>query len=273
MKKDNLENIFYKDLLKCLKKIKINKTKNIYVTSDLRQISMIRISKKKKLDLIIRSLKKVLGDGYTIFSPSSSFNIIDTKNTFYLDKTPSYKMGPLAEYIRCLKHSKRSLHPFWSISGIGKNSKVLNNISKHAYAYGSPWSKMLDLNTTQLNLGIKPSRAVTLIHHIETICGVPYRFNKKFECMISKKNKLYKDEFYLSVFFKNQNIKKRIKLNEHFFKKLKKENKILHIKSNFGLDMWSFKMRDFFEIAISYFLNDMYNYLEYKPNLDFQKKL
>ena len=87
-------------------------------------------------------------------------------------------MGPLAEYIRCLKHSKRSLHPFWSISGIGKNSKVLNNISKHAYAYGSPWSKMLDLNTTQLNLGIKPSRAVTLIHHIETICGVPYRFNK-----------------------------------------------------------------------------------------------
>ena len=72
MKKDNLENIFYKDLLKCLKKIKINKTKNIYVTSDLRQISMIRISKKKKLDLIIRSLKKVLGDGYTIFSPSSS---------------------------------------------------------------------------------------------------------------------------------------------------------------------------------------------------------
>ena len=131
---------------------------------------MIRISKKKKLDLIIRSLKKVLGDGYTIFSPSSSFNIIDTKNTFYLDKTPSYKMGPLAEYIRCLKHSKRSLHPFWSISGIGKNSKVLNNISKHAYAHGSPWSKMLDLNTTQLNLGIKPSRAVTLIHYIETIC-------------------------------------------------------------------------------------------------------
>ena len=48
MKKDNLENIFYKDLLKCLKKIKINKTKNIYVTSDLRQISMIRISKKEK---------------------------------------------------------------------------------------------------------------------------------------------------------------------------------------------------------------------------------
>ena len=32
-----------------------------------------------------------------------------------------------------------------------------------------------------------------------------------------------------------------------FLKKLKKENKILHIKSNFGLDMWSFKMRDFFE--------------------------
>ena len=31
---------------------------------------------------------------------------------------------------------------------------------------------MLDLDFQQLNLGIHPSKAVTLIHHIETIYGV-----------------------------------------------------------------------------------------------------
>ena len=167
-----------------------------------------------------------MGKNYTIFSQSSSFNLFNTKLTFDSKNTPSHRMGPLAEFIRTQKNSTRSLHPFWSISAIGKNAKILNNVSKHAYAYGSPWSGMLDLDTTQLNLGIHPSRAVTLVHHIETLCGVPYRFNKEFECKILDKNKVKAEKFYMSVFFKNRNIKKRIKLNEHFFIELKKKKKI-----------------------------------------------
>ena len=91
--------------------------------------------------------------------------------------------------------------------------------------------------------------------------------------MISKKNKLYKDDYFMSVFYKNDEIKKKIKLNEHFFSEMKKLKLLHYYKSPFGLEMWSFKMRDFFKVAISYFMNDMYNYLEYKPNLNFQKKL
>ena len=60
---------------------------------------------------------------------------------------------------------------------------------------------MLSLDTTQLNLGIHPSKAVTLIHHIETIAGVPYRFNKEFKCEIINKSKAKYEKFYLSVFF------------------------------------------------------------------------
>jgi hypothetical protein len=37
--------------------------------------------------------------------------------------------------------------------------------------------------------------------------------------------------------------------------------------------MWSFKMRDFFDIAVKYFNQNMFNYLEFKPNLSFQKEL
>ena len=49
-----LETEFKKDLIKCFKKIKINKTKNVYVTSNLSQISNLRIPKKNKLDLIFK---------------------------------------------------------------------------------------------------------------------------------------------------------------------------------------------------------------------------
>ena len=54
---------------------------------------------------------------------------------------------------------------------------------------------MLSLDTTQLNLGIHPSKAVTLIHHIETIAGVPYRFNKEFKCKIINKSKVKYENF------------------------------------------------------------------------------
>ena len=197
-------------------------------------------------------------------------NLCNTNQPFDLYKTPSYQMGPLAEFLRLQKNSVRSIHPFWSISGVGKNSKVLKKVSNHSYAVGSPWSKMLDLDTTQLNLGVHPARAVTLIHHIETICGVPYRFNKKFKCKIIQNNKIFEDDYFMSVFYKNEEIKKKIKLNEHFFSEMKKLKLLHYYKSPFGLEMWSFKMRDFFKVAIKYFVNDIYNYLEFKPDLSLQ---
>ena len=77
----------------------------------------------------------------------------------------------------------------------------------------------------------------------------------------------------MSVFFNNKNIKKRIKLNEHFFKEMKKMKKIKYYKNKSGLEIWSFKMKDFFKVATKYFNQNIFNYLEFKPDLSFQKKL
>ena len=44
---------FKKDFLKCFKKLKINKNKNIYVTSNLSNISSIRIRKQESSILYI----------------------------------------------------------------------------------------------------------------------------------------------------------------------------------------------------------------------------
>ena len=53
----------------------------------------------------------------------------------------------------------------------------------------------------QVNIGNHPSKAVTLIHHIETVMGVPYRYNKLFRHKIRLTNKEYYDDFFQSVFF------------------------------------------------------------------------
>ena len=204
-----MEDKLRRDFLIKLKKLKISKTKNVYVTSNLSKLSQYRISKETKLNIIFDTLKETIGKNYSIFSPAATLNLCNTKKIFDIDNTPSFQMGPLAEYIR-KKKSVRSLHPYWSIVGVGKNAKFLKKVSKHAYGVGSPWSIMLGLDTTQLNLGMHPSKAVTLVHHIETIVGVPYRFTKEFEHKIKSGKKIYKNKFYLLVSYLNANVKKKV---------------------------------------------------------------
>lgn len=259
---------FEKKLLISFKKLKINENKNIYLTSNLTDISKIRIRKEKKLSSIYKCLTQTTGKNFSLFVPTATLNLCNTKIPFDLENTPSHKMGPLAEFIRNNKKSVRSLHPFWSICGIGNNAKFLKQVSKHAYGYGSPWSKMLDLDFLQVNIGIHPSKAVTLVHYIETIIGVPYRYNKLFKHKIKIQNKFYYDDYFQSVFFNQVDSKKKIKLNEHFFKILKKQKKLNYSKLPYGLEMWSFKMRDFFKVATELFQKDIYTYLENKPKFN-----
>ena len=67
--------------------------------------------------------------------------------------------------------------------------------------------------------------------------------------------------FFKVFFFKYVNSKKKIQLNEHFFKILKKQNKLNFTTHVSGLKMWSFKMRDFLNYS-DIFVKDMFTYLE-----------
>ena len=219
---------FYENFSKALNALKID-NENLYLTSNLTKISSLRIPKQIKLKIILDTIKKKLGKKYTIFTPGSTLNLVNTDIVFDPLKTEIYKMGPLSEFIR-KENSTRSLHPYWSIVGIGKRKNLLEKVSTHSYGYGSPWSRMLEYDFTQLNIGIHPSKAVTLIHHIETIVGVPYRFTKEFTHPVKLNNKIIKKNFYMSVFYKSTPIQKKIKLNEHFFLELKKKISLIMLK-------------------------------------------
>lgn len=266
--KDNklIEKEFKKNYLSCLKKIKVNKNKNFYLVSNLKKIGRLKIKKDKKINILLDGINEAAGKNCTIFSPSASMNLINTNIVFDPKNTPSHKMGPLAEIIR-KKSQYRSLHPYWSVCGYGKNAKILKNVSTHSYAYGSPWTKFLDLDVLQINIGIHPSKAVTLIHHVETLCGVPYRYTKEFSHKIKYKNKIIQKKFYMSVRYKSSRIEKRKKLNEHYFNILKNQNKLKEVKLKSGIKIWSFKMSDFFKVASNLFQKNIYNYLEKEPIL------
>ena len=253
------------ELVECYKSIGIVHADTLYVTGNISKLGRAKIPKEEKLRGLHEALIGIIGDKGSIFSPAASMNLCNTDIPFDLKATPSHQMGPLAEYLRLLPNASRSLHPFWSISGSGVNAHLLNKVSKHAYGIGSPWSILLDLSTRQVNFGLHPSKAVTLIHHIETLVGVPYRYNKEFLHPIVNGNEIIKQHFYLSVLYLNSDIEKRIKLNEHFFEALDQKGLLQETEHESGLKIWSFLMKDFYDIALPFFIDDIYTYLEQPP--------
>ena len=59
MKKNRLylKKNFSRDFENCLKKLGLNKTKNLFLTSNLESISKIRIKKNDKLKILLEGLK------------------------------------------------------------------------------------------------------------------------------------------------------------------------------------------------------------------------
>lgn len=263
-RKDVLKN-YISELSRCFKSLGIKKGESLYVTGNVSRLGRVRIPKEKKLEGLHRALNEIIGDEGSIFSPAASMNLCNTDIPFDINKTPSNEMGPLAEYLRLLPNASRSPHPFWSIAGSGKNAYLLEEVSRHAYGLGSPWTHLLDLNTRQVNFGLHPSKAVTLIHHIETLVGVPYRYNKEFFHPIVNGDEVKRENFYLSVMYLNSDIQKRVKLNEHFFKELESKGLLSETKHESGLRIWSFLMRDFYNITTPFFMEDIYTYLETPP--------
>jgi aminoglycoside 3-N-acetyltransferase len=271
MKKNNNLLELIKVLNDSFNQLELNRFNNAFIASDISCLSKLRIKKADISETIFNSLKSSLSKNSTIFVPTGNIDLCNTNTIFDLDNSPSKNMGVFSEHVRKKKETIRSLHPYWSVSGNGMNSNLLKNVSKHSYGVGSPWSIMLDLDTIQINIGKHPSRAVTLIHHLETVSGVPYRYNKQFFHKIRCKNKILIKDFYMSVFFKKLDLKKKIDLNEHYFKILKKKKKLHFTKNKFGLKIWSFKMRDFYFLVIDEMKKNIFNYLENEPKLNLIK--
>jgi len=194
------------DLKEIINKINLKNGDTVYVAGNVFSFGLKLNEVKKFCDFLYKNLKKKIKSSGNIVVPTATLNLINTNKIYNKQTTKSYMMGIFSEYIRNLKHSYRSNHPLWSFSGIGKNiKKILNNTSISAYGEGSVFHKLLDTNTYFISLG-EPHTSIGMIHYVEHIIGVPYRFNKEFFIKVKKNNKVMKQYTLLGVRFKSKNV-------------------------------------------------------------------
>jgi aminoglycoside 3-N-acetyltransferase len=258
-------NYNYNDIKKAYKKIGISKGMTISLKTDLRFLGPYD---SKFQDSVLAAHFDILADLIdlsigTIVVSTASFSLCNTEKIFDIKNTPS-EMGALTEYIRGRAGAIRSFHPFASYVAIGKNADyICNNTSRHSVGPNSPKARLLELDAQYLTIGLPPENATMIIHHIEKLMGVPYRYVKEFIHPVLRKGKVAHEPFYLFVRYINCNAKMSLntKVFPNFFKcgYRVKEGVLGRGK------IYLYSMKEFYLSTVQLLTDDLYACLEGDP--------
>ena len=170
MKKTSL-----KELSNKLRRLNIPKSSIIFIHSSLFEFGII----EGGVEVFYRCIEETLPNDSTILMPAFSFNFKEVK-IWYANSTKS-EMGILTEYFRNLPETRRTIHPFHSISVKGKYANEFlkcKNVS--SFGPGSPFEILYNMDAFNLSLGTGFVGGATYLHHTEEELKVPYRFYKAF---------------------------------------------------------------------------------------------
>lgn len=138
------------------------------------------IAREAMLEFYLGALNEVIGPEGTITVFTATYSLGQSGKPFIRETTPS-ELGAFSEYIRTRPGSVRSIHPLASVAGIGPGAQsVCGGPHRGGFSYASPWGRLHSLNATILSIGIGLDQpgGTSMIHYVEQIYGVPYRYTK-----------------------------------------------------------------------------------------------
>jgi aminoglycoside 3-N-acetyltransferase len=188
-----------KQLEEILTQLDLKNGDTIYVSADIANCPLpqiknsltkegIRSREQKWCEFIFNKLFSMIGSEGTLLVPTFSYTYARHQKPFYLETTPS-ETGPFTEFVRNKEKSVRSLHPIFSVTGIGKNAKnILGKVGKSAYGIASPFMKLSQYSTKFVFLGTTVKN-LTYFHHLEHLYGVNHMYHNVFTTPVYYKNK------------------------------------------------------------------------------------
>ena len=148
---------------------------------------------------VIDALMNVLGNEGTLIAPRFNFDFSTYGTTWDVRSTPSH-MGIISEFIRKDPRSRKVFHPIYPFSIIGKHAdELIKHRYKGGYSKDSIFHQLLvhDAKIIQID---KVYKSTTLIHHVEEILKVDYKYYKNFiGYVVDENGKKYEDTFNLYV--------------------------------------------------------------------------
>lgn len=211
-------------LNKILGELDIKKNDKIHLSLDLMKIFMnlkIKKTSYEKFSLfILKLIKNKIGKNGLIAIPVFNFSCI---NSGKFDRTKSLgETGSFGNFLLKKNYKKRSYNPINSFLIFGKNNQEFIN-HKHVNCHGqnSLWKKFLKKNFKLITIGHHYVRSFTIIHYLEKLSNVNYRFDKPISINYTNFKKKEKKTF--EFFARKLNICKHstitFKCDQIFYKK------------------------------------------------------
>lgn len=166
---------------KIIDSFEIEKGSRIWLSSDVTKIAYIMKKAGEKFEplKLLDYFKNVVGEGGTIMLPTFCF---DFSNKGRYDYQHSKGVTGILGNVALEKGDFiRTKHPMHSFAVWGHDRDILYDMeNRHAFGKDSPFEYCNSKNVLQIMLGTDYVHAMTFVHYAETMCNVPYRFNKSF---------------------------------------------------------------------------------------------
>lgn len=254
----------YKDIELIYEKLGVGNTNVVFWTGNFAVFGQLNLAKKTVLDMHFKAITTLLGEEGTLVVPTASMTLCNTDIPFDIEKTPS-ETGVFTEYVRNVGGACRSFHPFVSYTAIGKHAEdICGDVAHHAFGPETPEARMIDFSALSISVGLHPRLTCSLVHHVEMMMGVPYRYTKEFMHPVVRDEKIVKEPFYQYVWYRDCNMKRDN--DRKIFKHFCANHNIEEVKVNRG-NVYSYSMADLYKSTVKLFKNDIYAYLTEPPKV------
>ncbi len=151
---------------------------------------------------VFTALMERLGHSGTLLVPSFSYSCGRAGAEFIAETTTS-EVGPFTEFVRSQPEAFRSLHPIFSLTGVGRDAPaLLGDVGRAAFGARSPFGRFAALGVRFLCLGVEIRNSLTYVHHLEHMYGCPHRFHKSFDTAVIAGGQRQPGDWYAYVAYR-----------------------------------------------------------------------
>jgi aminoglycoside N3'-acetyltransferase len=189
------------DLTRAIVAVGLSRGDTVYLHSRLFSLGMLEGSQTKEqlCAATYRAFREVIGEEGTLVVPTFTTDLGRNGGTFVLEASPC-DTGILAEFVRTLPRSVRSLHPINSVCAIGpKAEAICLDVSSTNYGLDTPYDRMLRFGAKAVNLGFSDRFSNSWHHHVEAALGLPYLYNKLLDIDVEANGRKVPTPFFATL--------------------------------------------------------------------------
>lgn len=146
------------------------------------------VGRNQLCNMFLEGIMEALGESGTLVVPTFTYSF--PRKKIFDPETTASEMGAFAEWIRLHKLSHRSDDPCYSVAAIGARAEEFTKcVPQNSFGPDSFFDRFYKAGGKILNLNFDAGS--TFIHYIERCLMVPYRFDKTFHGLLSKRGELH----------------------------------------------------------------------------------